>query len=185
MKFKINTWKSKYSCPYCRSQGSCHSCLATSLGCVWCSDGCHAGSKCPKMKDIKVVGSLAGCLEQGAREVCENLHTCESCDKLPDRCWWNTEKQCQEKQTTGINSSEEGSSGSAKKEPVGHCPVSCSENESCGNCTSRLCMWCHNMHMCVDRNAYLASFPYGQCMDWTTQINHCPDLTKKPNGKTK
>ena len=57
------------------------------------------------MKDIKVVGSLAGCLEQGAREVCENLHTCESCDKLPDRCWWNTEKQCQEKQTTGINSS--------------------------------------------------------------------------------
>ena len=45
-----------------------------------------------------------------------------------------------------------------------------------------MCMWCKNLRMCTDRNAYLASFPYGQCMDWTTQINHCPDLTKKPNG---
>ena len=69
----------------CRAQGSCHSCLATVLGCVWCSDGCHSGEKCPQRKDIKVVTSLASCLEPGAREVCENLHTCESCDKLPDR----------------------------------------------------------------------------------------------------
>ena len=38
-------------------------------------------------------------------------------------------------------------------------------------------MWCHNMHMCVDRNAYLASFPYGQCMDWTTHFEQCPRET--------
>jgi hypothetical protein len=24
------------------------------------------------------------------------------------------------------------------------------------------------------RNAYLASFPYGQCMDWTTHVDQCP-----------
>ena len=56
---------------------------------------------------------------------------------------------------------------------------------SYAECACGMCMWCKNLRMCTDRNAYLASFPYGQCMDWTTQINHCPDLTKKPNGKTK
>jgi hypothetical protein len=35
-------------------------------------------------------------------------------------------------------------------------------------------MWCKNLDMCIDRNAYLASFPYGQCMDWTTQNDACP-----------
>lgn len=29
--------------------------------------------------------------------------------------------------------------------------------------------------MCIDCNAYLASFPYGQCMDWTTQSEQCPE----------
>ncbi len=37
-------------------------------------------------------------------------------------------------------------------------------------------MWCLNLNMCVERNSYLASFPYGQCMDWTT--DHCPAPTK-------
>ena len=46
-----------------------------------------------------------------------------------------------------------------------------------------MCMWCKNLRMCTDRNAYLASFPYGQCMDWTTQISDCPDPRRRPNGK--
>ena len=46
---------------------------------------------------------------------------------------------------------------------------------SCKNCTNNLCMWCKNLGMCVDRNAYLASFPYGQCMDWTTHPEECPE----------
>ncbi len=39
-------------------------------------------------------------------------------------------------------------------------------------------MWCKNLDMCIDRNAYLASFPYGQCMDWTTHPDECPSTSK-------
>ena len=40
-------------------------------------------------------------------------------EHLHSRCWWNTEKQCKEKQSTvGINTSEEGSSGAAKDPPT-------------------------------------------------------------------
>ena len=46
-----------------------------------------------------------------------------------------------------------------------------------------MCMWCKNLRMCTDRNAYLASFPYGQCMDWTTNAHECPDQSKRPNGE--
>ena len=53
---------------------------------------------------------------------------------------------------------------------------------SCQNCTTSLCMWCKNLGMCVDRNAYLASFPYGQCMDWTTHTEECPK-EEKENSK--
>ena len=34
----------------CRSQTSCQSCLGNSDACVWCSDGCHKGDKCPQLK---------------------------------------------------------------------------------------------------------------------------------------
>ena len=34
-------------------------------------------------------------------------------------------------------------------------------------------MWCQNQNMCIDRNAYLVAFPYGQCMDWTTNKDTC------------
>ena len=54
----------------------------------------------------------------------------------------------------------------------------CSERSSCANCTAGLCMWCKNLNMCVDRNAYLASFPYGQCMEWTTHHETCPEHSK-------
>ena len=44
-------------------------------------------------------------------------------------------------------------------------------------------MWCKNLNMCIDRNAYLAAFPYGQCMEWTTQTPECP--LQLGNGKMK
>jgi len=159
----------------CRSQTSCQSCLGNSDACVWCSDGCHKGDKCPQLKDIKIVKDVAQCLDSEAKEVCSNLHTCDHCDVI-DKCVWNSEKQCKERQglSTGVNDSEE--SGS-KKESKTTCPVSCSARDTCTNCTSAMCMWCQNMQMCIDRNAYLASFPYGQCMDWTTHFEQCPRET--------
>lgn len=46
---------------------------------------------------------------------------------------------------------------------------------TCSECTSTSseCMWCSNMKQCVDSNAYVASFPFGQCMEWYT-MNSCP-----------
>lgn len=44
-------------------------------------------------------------------------------------------------------------------------------------------MWCKNLEMCIDRNAYLASFPYGHCMDWTTQAEQCPQIVVTQNSE--
>ena len=49
----------------------------------------------------------------------------------------------------------------------------CAEHSSCSSCTQSSCMWCSNLALCIDTNAYVASFPYGQCMDWTTKQDKC------------
>ena len=38
---------------------------------------------------------------------------------------------------------------------ISTCSPPCSERTSCGNCTHGLCMWCKNLEMCIERNAYL------------------------------
>ncbi|NXC38354.1 ATRN protein, partial [Penelope pileata] len=55
------------------------------------------------------------------------------------------------------------------------CRTPCALRTVCGECTSGSseCMWCSNMKQCVDSNAYVASFPYGQCMEWYT-MSSCP-----------
>ncbi|XP_015343691.2 attractin-like [Marmota marmota marmota] len=60
-----------------------------------------------------------------------------------------------------------------KQRPKCHTP--CALRTACGECTSSSseCMWCSNMKQCVDSNAYMASFPFGQCMEWYT-MNSCP-----------
>ena len=35
-------------------------------------------------------------------------------------------------------------------------------------------MWCDNVQRCVDSNAYVVSFPYGQCMAWANNKDICP-----------
>lgn len=55
------------------------------------------------------------------------------------------------------------------------CRTPCALRTACGECTSGSseCMWCSNMKQCVDSNAYVASFPFGQCMEWYT-MSSCP-----------
>ncbi|XP_072559893.1 attractin-like protein 1 [Paramormyrops kingsleyae] len=50
------------------------------------------------------------------------------------------------------------------------CKMPCSLRTSCTNCTSQAteCMWCSSTKRCVDSNAYVISFPYGQCLEWQT-----------------
>lgn len=50
------------------------------------------------------------------------------------------------------------------------CGKPCSQHTNCANCTSHAmeCMWCSSTQRCVDSNAYVISFPYGQCLEWLT-----------------
>ncbi|XP_026560619.1 attractin-like protein 1 [Pseudonaja textilis] len=50
------------------------------------------------------------------------------------------------------------------------CKKPCSLRTTCSNCTSSgmECMWCSSTKRCVDSNAYIISFPYGQCLEWQT-----------------
>ncbi|XP_075873521.1 attractin isoform X2 [Nelusetta ayraudi] len=70
--------------------------------------------------------------------------------------------------------------GSLCERPANHsakqCRTPCAMRSTCSECTSGSsseCMWCSNMKQCVDSNAYVASFPFGQCMEWCT-MNTCP-----------
>ncbi|VTJ52259.1 Hypothetical predicted protein [Marmota monax] len=60
------------------------------------------------------------------------------------------------------------------------CRTPCALRTACGECTSSSseCMWCSNMKQCVDSNAYVASFPFGQCMEWYT-MSSCPGECKR------
>lgn len=62
------------------------------------------------------------------------------------------------------------------------CRTPCYLKTDCENCTSSSCMWCSNQQKCVETNAYVATFIYGQCMEWTTDKSKCPC---KYNYKTK
>ncbi|KAK9964596.1 hypothetical protein ABG768_005759 [Culter alburnus] len=50
------------------------------------------------------------------------------------------------------------------------CKMPCALRTTCANCTSQAmeCMWCGSTKRCVDSNAYVISFPYGQCLEWQT-----------------
>uniref|UniRef100_A0A8C7UEX5 Attractin-like protein 1 n=2 Tax=Oncorhynchus mykiss TaxID=8022 RepID=A0A8C7UEX5_ONCMY len=50
------------------------------------------------------------------------------------------------------------------------CKTPCTLRTTCANCTSQAmeCMWCSSTQRCVDSNAYVISFPYGQCLEWQT-----------------
>ncbi|XP_073729243.1 attractin-like protein 1 isoform X1 [Misgurnus anguillicaudatus] len=50
------------------------------------------------------------------------------------------------------------------------CKMPCALRTTCANCTSQAmeCMWCGSTRRCVDSNAYVISFPYGQCLEWQT-----------------
>ena len=53
------------------------------------------------------------------------------------------------------------------------CKNPCYLNSDCENCTAKGCMWCSNQQKCVETNSYVASFIYGQCMEWTTDKGKC------------
>lgn len=61
----------------------------------------------------------------------------------------------------------------AQRLSIDSCRSPCVDYTSCKNCTESDCIWCQNEKRCVDKNAYPASFPYGQCREWTTVDSKC------------
>ena len=114
-----------------------------------------------------------------SKEWCPLVHTCHACAATKG-CEWEGIKdpKCRGmKHRKPINDSSDEAPPKKLSDLVPAlptCNLACSERPNCANCTNSLCMWCKNLGMCVDRNAYLASFPYGQCMDWTTHHDECP-----------
>lgn len=53
------------------------------------------------------------------------------------------------------------------------CDQACPDYSTCFNCTSNNCMWCDNLNTCVGKNAYVISFPFGECMSWSQLSSTC------------
>ena len=48
----------------------------------------------------------------------------------------------------------------------------CGSYLDCTNCTKHQnCMWCGSLNVCVSNEAYVTSFPFGQCYEWFQRQN--------------
>lgn len=147
----------------CNELTTCQRCVSTSFECNFCEK--MGGMACVKEKcsDKKnLVKQLEQCPEE-SEPVCYQLHSCIACAAYPQICHWDYESS---KCRYDANKTSE------IAEPL-PCPPACSALTTCQNCTQEECIWCQNEQRCVDKNAYTASFPYGQCREWTTMSNKC------------
>uniref|UniRef100_A0A8D8HL17 Attractin n=1 Tax=Culex pipiens TaxID=7175 RepID=A0A8D8HL17_CULPI len=157
----------------CSFLSSCQSCVSTSYGCMFCGIGNQKGycakEKCPDVSytyraDFYPTRKLKDCPEIDGL-FCGQLHSCHACTAYKF-CHWDYEHSNCEFRTNNTGS------GDILVDTL-PCPPACSVLTTCGNCTQEECIWCQNEQRCVDKNAYTASFPYGQCREWTTGSNKC------------
>lgn len=147
----------------CSKLYDCQSCASTSFGCSYCNGMCLI-EMCREFQESGGVPikKFDQCQEDAA-PICAQLHGCYACSSNP-LCFWDYEpSMCRPIGNRSIGESSE----------ILPCPPSCSALTSCGNCTTEECIWCQNEQRCVDKNAYTASFPYGQCREWTTMPSKC------------
>lgn len=154
---------------WCAEITSCPTCIHSRHDCVWCGSGCEH-QKCKGV--VKPITSDDQCQPNHASN-CNLLHNCHACH-TESYCKWEHDHKCYTYIQTKHNKTE-----MASEIPQAPCGPSCSERTTCANCTAASCMWCINKMRCVENNAYVASFPYGQCMEWTT---HKPKCDAIPHG---
>ncbi|ODN01460.1 putative protein tag-53 [Orchesella cincta] len=142
----------------CAQFMSCSSCVHNKFGCVWCGGQCqYAECLDPRHK--------ASDSEQCPTECSALLHTCPLCVSEVN-CIWG--KKCSKGEIAVRNTTDRVSDVDQAT-----CDQSCADYTSCSNCTSNRCIWCNNLNTCVDKNAYVISFPFGQCMSWTEDTKMC------------
>lgn len=143
----------------CDKFNNCASCTQTTSECVWCGNSHCMHDQCKNSE--RSIKSYDQC-PLDVEPVCRQLHTCQSCTVQPSCKWKFESAKCSSAVSNMSDSNEQPS-----------CRQVCSEFTSCSNCTQEECIWCQNEGRCVDKNAYTASFPYGQCREWTTLTNRC------------
>ncbi|CAG7724473.1 unnamed protein product [Allacma fusca] len=141
----------------CETFQSCSTCLQNKSGCVWCGDQCQQSSKC---KDSHHKTAVSQC-EESCGAV---LHNCNLCSLEPNCIWIKNDQCVPYRNNTELMMPD--------KDTI-QCDNSCAEHSSCTNCTLDHCMWCNNLNVCVDKNSYVISFPYGQCMSWSQMPSLC------------
>lgn len=172
----------------CAALRDCASCVSTWRACSWCAAEreCRPGAVAAtvRCRDGRAarrrVDDCVGEQDGGGGgdavtdATCRQLHTCPACGTQP-HCRWDYETRCRargppDNVTASLLAATE--QPSTASEPA-TCSRTCSEFTSCANCTQEECIWCQNEGRCVDKNAYTASFPYGQCREWTTVGARC------------
>ncbi|KAL8587016.1 hypothetical protein ACOMHN_023406 [Nucella lapillus] len=146
----------------CPGYNTCQSCQMAA--CTWCGDSC-AATNCSS--DQSASNSSEECkTDEVEAAKCQLYHTCQACqDDL--RCVWE-HTTCKPRTGAAANVT------ANRTELQAACVQKpCAVLSDCNRCTQSPCMWCSNLALCIDTNAYVASFPYGQCMDWTTKNSKC------------
>ncbi|KAK9729796.1 Laminin EGF domain [Popillia japonica] len=145
----------------CEKIHDCLSCVQTTSQCVWCGNGnCTYNTEC---RDSTFVKTLEHC-SYNPTPFCNQLHTCKACSSQRFCRWkYDDPPKCVASLSPNITEPTE----------QAQCQKVCSEYASCMNCTQEECIWCQNEGRCIDKNAYISSFPYGQCREWTTVGNKC------------
>nr|XP_022341694.1 attractin-like protein 1 isoform X2 [Crassostrea virginica] len=153
----------------CNKFKSCPTCLSTAFGCVWCSGNCTAPKDCSNTQQMHPESShnLSECADQRDKP-CSEQHKCQGCNSFPE-CLWREENVCKESSESSNDTFNDFDDTDKTT-----CPMPCYMKSDCENCTSAGCMWCSNQKKCVETNAYVATFIYGQCMEWTTDKSKCP-----------
>ncbi|XP_012270635.1 attractin-like protein 1 isoform X2 [Orussus abietinus] len=159
----------------CKLLTDCAACVQTSYNCVWCGKSCsheicRDNANSPFQKAIAHMDQC----ERHSGVECLQLHTCHACSSNV-RCTWswsNGPDRCKSlSKIRDVNNAND--TIHAQRLTIDTCRSSCVEFTSCRNCTESDCIWCQNEGKCVDKNAYPASFPYGQCREWTTIDARC------------
>ncbi|XP_055371628.1 attractin-like protein 1 [Condylostylus longicornis] len=161
----------------CVELSNCQSCVSSSFGCAYCGNGTCSKDKCRESNffvdslvyNITNITKLDQCPEESG-SLCPQLHCCNACI-ANSNCYWDIEAaKCK-----GI--------GNKTLDPETQCPTPCAIYTNCSACTDNDCIWCQNQQRCVDRNAYTASFPYGQCREWTTHSSKCRTVPSAVNSQ--
>lgn len=161
----------------CGEQSSCRACLSTSFECGFCENtasrrGICVLDKCSEMVTSKsrtnspmsFVRTIEKCSKEtdsANNPVCSQFYNCQACTANPECSWSGDTSKCFYLGNRTVDDTNS------------ICPPPCASLKNCGNCTVEDCIWCQNEERCLDKTAYIASFPYGQCREWTTLSAKC------------